>query len=245
MFVPRKRKSGHIPTLVSRKSANGFIEYGLRIIAAKPYRYFHQVLSFPAAITDAKTAKRHFTKFMKQLLKFYGMNDMACIYAQETRENQNAIHFHVCILFFNPNNLPFCESRMYRDFRTDIFKRWNELNQDKLVHDANKLKERQFNQESLYYFARALNVTDESERTTRTATNWWGGFNTKIIFARSTRPTIQERKVVFDAFFKKPTVKRRFTKRNKCNKEHVGNGDLMTHSRTTPQVFADDDGNTL
>jgi hypothetical protein len=34
MFIPRKSKKGHILTVVSRKSVNGFIEHGLRIIAA-------------------------------------------------------------------------------------------------------------------------------------------------------------------------------------------------------------------
>ena len=111
----------------------------------------------------------------------------------------------MCFLFFDADKLPYCDSRMQRDFRTAIFSRWNALNGGKSVHDANKLEPREFNRETVNYFARALVVDDKF--TKRTETNWWGVFNKQPILNRSTVPTRQEKKAVFDAFFKKPSLK--------------------------------------
>jgi|GEM_PF-2770388 len=205
MFVPRKSKKGHTLTVVSRKSVNRFIESGLRIMSAKPFLYFHQTLSFPTPILDGKAAKLVFNKFVKGVLKFYLKHEMAVAYVQETRKD-GTIHFHVCFLFFYADKLPYCPSRMRRDFRTDIFNRWNALNDGKAVHAANALTEHPFNQNSLNYFARALVVDDKS--TERTETNWWGVFNKQVISHRCTTPTKQERKAMFDAFFKKLPLKR-------------------------------------
>jgi len=215
MYLPRKTKKGHALTVVSRKSVNGFIEHGLRIIAAKPQLFFHQTLTFPLPITDAKTAKVVFTKFIKGVLKFYAKNDMAVVYFQERRKVDGTIHFHVCFLFFNAERLPGRYSRRRRDFRTDIFKRWNDLNGGSAVHPANTLEEHPFNQDSLLYFARALTVTDESESTRRAETNWWGGFNNHVVFARYPEPIArQQRKAMFDTIFKRSIVKLEAATRN-------------------------------
>ncbi len=207
MFVPRKSKKGHKPTIVSRKSVNRFIDAGLRIMSAKPFLYFHQTLSFPAPVTDARAAKQVFNKFVKGVLKFYQQHEMAVAYVQERRERENAIHFHVCFLFFDAAKLPYCGSRMQRDFRTDIFSRWNAWNGDKSVHAANTLEPHKFTRETLNYFARALVVAGAAK--SRAETNWWGLFNKQVISRRCTTPTKQERKAVFDALFKKPTTKPR------------------------------------
>lgn len=201
MFVPRKSKRGHTPTIVSRKSVNRFIESGLRIMQAKPFLYFHQTLSFPAPVLDGKAAKLVFNKFVKGVLKFYQKHEIAIAYVQEARKD-GTIHFHLCFLFFDADKLPYCDSRMQRDFRTDIFRRWNALNGDKSVHAANMLEPHEFNCETLNYFAKALVVDDKSAK--RTETNWWGVFNKQPILNRSTVPTRQEKKAVFDSFFKKP-----------------------------------------
>lgn len=195
-------------TFVSRKSVNRFIEHGLRIIAAKPMLFYHQTLTFPAALTEAKTAKAIFNKFIKSVLKFYQQNDMAVMYVQETRTRYDAIHFHVCFIFFSADKLPFCKSRMRREFRADIFKRWikhSSQNDSEPVHCANKLEEHEFNKDSMLYFTRALTV--DSEHTKRAETNWWGCFNNELILNRSPAPTKQEKKSVFDLFFKKPSPK--------------------------------------
>jgi hypothetical protein len=204
MFVPRKSKKGHAPTVVSRKSVNRFIDTGLRIMSTKPCLYFHQTLTFPTPIVDARAAKQVFNKFVKGVLKFYQKHEMAIAYVQERRLDRT-LHFHVCFLFFDANKLPYCDSRMQRDFRTAIFSRWNALNGGKSVHDANKLEPREFNRETVNYFARALVVDDKL--TKRTETNWWGVFNKQPILNCSAVPTRQEKKAVFDAFFKKPSLK--------------------------------------
>ena len=95
--------------------------------------------------------------------------------------------FHVCFLFFSADKLPFCPSRMRRDFRADIFKRWNALNGGNCVHKANQLHEHQFNQDTSLYFSRALIVDDKA--TSRAETNWFGVFNKQLILDRSTAPT--------------------------------------------------------
>lgn len=198
--------------MVSRKSVNRFIESGLLIMSANPFLHFHQTLSFPTPILDGKAAKLVFNKFVKGVLKFYQKHELAVFYVQETRKD-GAIHFHVCFLFFDAAKLPYCDSRMHRDFRTEIFNRWNGLNDGKAVHAANALTEHQFNQDSMNYFARALIVDDKS--TKRAETNWWGMFNKQLILNRSTVPTRQQKKAVFDAFFKKPSAKpARATNRN-------------------------------
>ncbi len=200
MFVPRKLKKGHAPTVVSRKSVNRFIDAGLRIVSAKPCLYFHQTLTFPAPVIEARAAKLVFNKFVKGVLKFYHRHEMAVAYVQERRLDKS-LHFHVCFLFFDAAKLPYCDSRMHRDLRTDIFSRWNALNGGKSVRAANKLGLHEFNRETVSYFARALVVGDESTR--RAETNWWGLFNKQVIFRRCSAPTKQQRKAEFDAFFKK------------------------------------------
>jgi hypothetical protein len=206
MHVPRKAKKGHTPTVVSRKSVNRFIDTGLRIMSAKPCLYFHQTLSFPAPVVDARAAKLVFNKFVKGVLKFYQRHEMAIAYVQERRLNRT-LHFHVCFLFFDADKLPYCDSRMQRDFRTDIFSRWNALNGGKSVRAANTLEPHEFNRETVSYFARALVVGDESAR--RAETNWWGLFNKPVILRRCTAPAKQQRKAMFDAFFKKSSAKPR------------------------------------
>ena len=141
-------------TFVSRKSVNRFIEHGLRIIAAKPILYYHQTLTFPAAITDAKTAKTVFIKFIKSVLKFYNKHEMAILYVQETRKKLDAIHFHVCFLFFDEAKLPYCASRIRRDFRADIFKRWlkhSKQMDSKPVHRANRLEEHEYTTSAILF----------------------------------------------------------------------------------------------
>lgn len=202
-MIPRKFKKGHLPTFVSRKSVNRFIEFGLRGISAKPHLYFHQTLTFPAII-EAKPAKRIFNRFIKGVSKFYQRHELAVVYAQEARKS-GAVHFHVCFLFLSPENLPFHASRIYRDFRTDIFRRWNALNEGKAVHHANLLKEHSFNRDSLEYFTQALIVADRA--TSRAQTNWWGTFNKHLILRRSSAPSTREKKDAFRAFFKPEPLK--------------------------------------
>lgn len=227
MFVPRLRKYGHVPTVASRKSVNGFIEHGLRVIAAKPAFHFHQTLTFPTAITEPKAAKTAFLRFIKPVMKHYGRFDMACAYYQETRERKLAIHFHVCFFFFREDNLPFCQSRLRRDFRTDLFKRWNAIVGGLAVHKANALTEHPvFNQDSMCYFTKALFVSDGP--TERAETNWWGGFNNHLIEARSAVPTRLEKKAAFDAFFRRgERIVSKLTESH-CQAEHYQGDDLQT-----------------
>jgi hypothetical protein len=201
MFIPRKLKKGHFPTVVSRKSVNRFIDCGLRVISAKPFLHFHQTLTFPSPVVNAKAAKLVFHKFAKGVLKFYQGHELAFTYVQERRKRDRTIHFHLCFLFFGADKLPYCPSRMRRDFRTDIFNRWNALNDGKAVHPANTLEPHEFNQDTLKYFARALIVDETSTR--RGETSWCGVFNKQLILSRCTTPTKQQRKAVFDGFFKK------------------------------------------
>jgi len=200
MFVPRtKKKYHHEARTVSRRSANRFIAQGLRIIAAKPFRHLHQTLTFPAPTTDAQQAKAVFTRFIKGVLKVYSRHAVAVFYVQERRRD-GTIHFHASFLFFDGDNLPFAPSRLRRDFRTDIFRRWQTLNPG-VVHDANELNEHVFNLESLRYPTRALLVSDAP--TTRGETVWWGVFNKEAIGCRSTEPTPQQVKEAFGALFKR------------------------------------------
>ncbi len=169
-------------------------------MSAAPVLYFHQTLTFPPPMLAAKPAKLIFNKFIKGVLKYYQKNELAGVYVQETSK-EGRIHFHVCFLFFCVDKLPYCPSRRHRDFRADIFKRWNAANDFKAVHPANVLKEHPFDLKSLEYFTKALIVADDS--TTRAETNWWGLFNKQLITSRAATPTRQKKKEVFDAFFKR------------------------------------------
>jgi hypothetical protein len=187
----------------SKKSIHRFIAYALRIIEAKPICYYHQTLSFPVLVTDTKAAKKDFLKFIKSTLKRYADNEMAIFYKQEQRKKDNSIHYHVCFLFFNAENLPFYQSRMRRDFRTDIFARWKKCATKGLfepVHDANELNEHQYDLKSIEYFTNAVVVLDKP--TKRTATNWWGVFNKHHILNRSVQPTRQQRQKAFSQLFR-------------------------------------------
>lgn len=201
MFVPRtKKKYNHISTAVSRRSVNRFIGQGLRIIAAKPFCHLHQTLTFPTPTTDAQQAKAVFTRFMKGVLKVYSRHALSVFYVQEKRTD-GTVHYHVSFLFFDRDNLPFAPSRLRRDFRTDIFRRWQHLNSS-VVHDANELNEHPFDLETLRYPARALLVSDAP--TKRGETIWWGVFNKQPVLNRSTEPTKAQTRHAFDALFKRP-----------------------------------------
>jgi hypothetical protein len=200
MYIPKRRKNGHAMNKVSKKSVNRFIERGLRIIAAKPVLYYHQTLSFPKPIIETKDAKKIFVKFIKQVLKAYRDNEMSIHYVQERRRN-GTIHYHVSFLFFDADKLPYAKSRRYRDFRTDIFNRWNRFNDLKAVRVANKLKEHLYDFDSINYFAKGLVVSEGS--TERSETNWWGTYNKEYILNRTTAPTKNEVKFAFGIFFKK------------------------------------------
>jgi hypothetical protein len=143
---------------------------------------------------------------------------------------------------------------MRRDFRTDIFKRWNAFNGSNLAHVGNGLEEHEFNLKSLLYFASALTVAEESESTKRGETNWWGGFNNDLILNRSTKPTRQEKRAVFDSFFKKPTLKQRRAAEQRmmrqkpvqnCAKDKVSNANSKNYLHGELLVPPDNDENTL
>jgi hypothetical protein len=200
MFIPKRRKNGHTMNVVSKKSVKRYVERGLRIKAAKPVLHYHQTLTFPQPILEVKDAKKIFVKFIKQVLKFYKNNEMSIYYVQERRKD-GALHYHVSFLFFVADKLPYVQSRIYRDFRTDIFNRWNGFNDFKCARVANKLKEHPFDLDSINYFAKGLHIT--AEATNRPETNWWGVYNKQYIDSRSTEPTKQEKDFAFGIFFKK------------------------------------------
>jgi len=205
MFIPIRKKPRHVLNSVSRKAVNNFISFGLRVIQANPLYYFHQTLSFPVPVVVAKEAKQIFNKFVKSVLKFYEKNDLGIYYVQERRTN-GTIHYHVCFFFFSADKLPFAPSRMKRDFRTDIFKRWSKHNYRnencKPVHDANELNEYKFTLEkTIGYFTRALVVPDKPPK--RAETIWWGTFNKENVLKRSTERTKEQVKAAFNKLFKK------------------------------------------
>ena len=200
MYIPKKRKRGHALTQVSRKAVNRFIHCGLRIMAAKPALYFHQILSFPKPIYETKVAKAIFNKFMKGVSKYYRDSELAVLHIQE-RRNDGTIHFHLCFVFFSAEKMPYSPSRMHRDFRTDIYKRWNGLNNLKLVHVANQLKQHEFDLETLRYFCRAVEVPETG--TKRPESNWWGLWNKKLVLKHSSPPSMKQTKAAFNEFFKK------------------------------------------
>lgn len=198
-------------TLTSKKSVNGFINYGLRVMQSNPYHYFHQTLSFPTPITDAKTAKGIYFKFIKSVLKFYKSDDLAVFYKQERRSKDQTIHFHVCFLFYKQSCRP---STFLKDFRADVFKRWsNHATQgdSRPVHDANKLKEHDFSMKSIMYFTSSVVIDDKSKRP---ETNWWGVFNKKLITNCSVEPTKEQTKEAFSKLFKKPSRRHRSGQHN-------------------------------
>ena len=199
MFIPKRKKSHHTMNKVSKKSVCNYIARGLRIKAAKPVLHYHQTLTFPEPILEEKHAKSIFEKFMKQVVKAYTDNELSIYYVQERRKDRT-LHYHINFLFFAADKLPYVSSRMYRDFRTDIFNRWNGLNGSKAVRRANKLKEHDFDLDSINYFAKGLHVAEGS--TERPKTNWWGVYNKEYIDSRSTAPTKQEIKFAFGVFFK-------------------------------------------
>ena len=199
-YLPVKRKFGHILTRTSRKSVNRFLLLALRVIAASPVIHFHQTLTFPWKMNDATAAKQIFFRFIKEICAAYAKDGIAGLYVQESRKDE-AIHFHVSFLFFRAENLKFSPSRLYIDFRHDIFERWNRLNDLKAVHKANEMKEHKFDMETMRYFTKAIMVDDGLAK--REQTNWWGGFNKRIIFRCSQIPSRQEIKAAYNASFKK------------------------------------------
>lgn len=193
-------------SFVSRKTINRFIDLSLRATAAKPL-YFHQLLSFPnpdykCPMIDATKAKGILNKFLKGVTKKYSSNDMSCIFIQERRSSDKTIHFHLCLLFFSLDKLPYALTRMHLDLKSDLFKRWKKLNAGigKCSRKGNGIKTQEFDLKSLGYFANAVVVAD---KTKRAETNWFGVYNKKLIENRAPAPSRKERKAIFDKLFQK------------------------------------------
>lgn len=200
MFIPFKRKEGHIQRTVSKKSVNRFLKTGLQIMAAKPKVYFHQTLTFATPVYDARLAKAIFNKYMKAVMKKYKVNGLVALHVQE-RRNDGSQHFHVCFLIFALHRLPFEPSRLYRDFRTDSYRMWHNLNDGETVHKANRLIPHEFNFETIYYFCQALEVSENPPE--RAETNWWGLWNKKLVYNSGFKPSKTEVEQWFNEMFKK------------------------------------------
>lgn len=202
MFVPYNQKAGHLPAEISGKSINRFIHAVLRIQAANPVIYFHHTITFAEPVLDLKVAKTIFNRFMKGVMKRYGQCGLAALHVQEKRTN-SVIHYHVCFLLFTPDEFPYFKSRLYRDFRTDLFKRWNKLNAGNSVHAANTMESREFDFATINYFCRALRIIDGP--TKRSETNWWGQWNKKLINNRSANPSKADVNHCFNELFRRAT----------------------------------------
>ena len=204
------------------KAMKRFIGWGLRLMAAKPVYCFHQTLTFPEPVQDPKQAKTTFNRFMKAVDKHYGRNGLVAFYIQEQRAN-GEIHYHVCFLFFDPQNLPFSPSRMVRDFRTDIFGRWNELNEMKCVHPGCKLKDHSFDLDTLRYFVKATRVM--MQPPARRKVVWHGIWNKKSLPEEPFQnPTKHEIQTAFTALFKKARGRSNQNDARRCNS-------AQTHSK--------------
>jgi hypothetical protein len=169
-------------------------------MAAKPDFYFHQTLTFPKPIYDTKNAKLIFNRFMKGVMKHYGNRGLSALHVQERRRD-GTLHYHVCFLIFTPDSFPFAPSRIERDFRTDLYRRWNNLNNGESVHDANRLIPREFDFDTINYFCGALEVSKMPPK--RAETNWWGLWNKELVNNCLYNPSKAEVRHWFNEIFKK------------------------------------------
>ena len=174
-------------------------------MAAKPVIYYHQTLTFSKPIYDSKSAKRIFNRFMKAVIKHYGNLGLSALHVQERRKD-GTLHYHVCFLIFTPDRFSFAPSHFYRDFRTDLYKRWNKLNGGKCAHVANKLIPHEYNLESIYYFCKALEIPDVPPK--RAETNWWGLWNEELVNKNPYNPSKNEVRNWFNEIFKKSNTHR-------------------------------------
>jgi len=149
----------HQKVKVSKDSVFNMLKLAARIAYSLPLPAFslHQTLTFPIEIKDEKVAKITFNKFLKSLFKKYAKFDLAAFYMTERRKNEG-IHYHVFFFFFDGENLPFHHSRMEKDFRGDVFQRWNELNGGHCVHPANRIKIQRFDKTSIAYYVKTLRI---------------------------------------------------------------------------------------
>jgi len=238
MFIPIKRKTGHIPTEVSKKSINRFIRIGIKIAEAKPV-HFHQTLTFPQPFPDEKTAKKVFNKFMKGVIKYYGKYGLAALCIQEKRKNGETIHYHVCFLIFTPDRFPFAPSRLDRDFRTDLFKRWNSVNGGNADRTANALIQHDFGFDTINYFASALEIVEHPPK--RSKTNWWGLWNKELINNCSYEPSKHEINHWFNEMFNKARIGM-LTSKLKSAVDGINNGFFLDEWQR--QTYETDDQET-
>jgi hypothetical protein len=138
---------------------------------------------------------------MKGVIKHYGRHEFAALHVSETTKKQR-VHFHVCFLFFDRENLPFFPSRMEQDFRADIFKRWNRINGEKSVHQGNKLESREFNMVTTAYCVKTFEIRRNKPK--RPKILFWGIWGKKTLL-RHTQPVAKQRlKEEFKRLFCKP-----------------------------------------
>ncbi len=218
------------------KSVRCFLSVGLQIEAAKPIHYFHQTLSFPQPVYDAAYAKTTFNRFIKATNKWYRKYGMVILYVQERRAN-GAVHYHVCFTFFDPSNLPFAASRMERDFRTDIFERWDKTIGGGCVHPANQLRTHTFDFESLEYLVKTVEIPDLPPD--RKKTEWWGKRNIKMLpKATSNSATKQEITKAVKKLFSSPDEKPK--DRTKQNSE-CDTLEILNIAQMRPAEFIEND----
>lgn len=190
----------HQKVSVSKDSVMNMLKWASRIAFSLPMPAFslHQTLTFPIEIKDAKTAKNTFNKFLKSLFKKYEKFDLAAFYMTERRKN-DGIHYHIFFFFFDGANLPSPLSRMEKEFRSDVFKRWNELNGGDCVHPANSLKIQAFTKNTIAYFVKTLRIP--KKQTPRSDTINWG-IRGKTVLMKYTKENPKElAKQLFEKLF--------------------------------------------
>ncbi len=102
---------------------------------------------------------------------------------------------------------------MHRNFSTDVFERWEKLNQGKVVRKANQMtipNYRAKDSQSFGYLTRHARIVGPKERTTR-GVSWWGRRNVKLIETNSTPLTKAEASAALQVLF---PVKRAYVKRS-------------------------------
>ena len=197
-----KKLNNHKKIQLSEPTVKRFL--GFATSFHYPHKYYHQTLTFPEVISD-RAAKDKFNTWMNTVLKNYSKSEVGVIYVGEYGSN-GRLHFHVLFFFFDRNNLPYAPSRMERDLRTYLYKKWSDLNGGRLVHDANRLTVHHYTVGSLRYFLKNVHIPRKAPK--RAKTNFWGHRKKEVFERHRIRIDTTADKELFNLYFKRRTLRK-------------------------------------
>lgn len=161
----------HNKEYITTASLKRFLNIGLAL--GDPVDFCHQTLTFKDKKESIAKVKIPLNNFLDSIHKRF---QMVSLYAIEWGKEKR-LHVHILFLFYESR--PFNSKHWLKKFSREAFKRWNEINDRRLVKEANKTT-RPKNIDSTY-FIKNIRTLSRGRKKDRAPANWWGVRNRKML----------------------------------------------------------------